>query len=324
MLHELAHNVHGPHNEQFHALWDQQRKEYEALLSKGYSGEGFLSDGRQLGGRRMPMHEARRLARAAAEKRATLSAGSGQKLGGRPLRVGTDIRKVIVDAIERRSTVLKGCGSGEKDDDEIEYLATRAVQNGFKTKAEEDEANDRAIAAAVWELVQEDQKNEYGDNYLPSTPANPTGNGGGKIGPSTPIKTEPSIAVTAPLSTSATPRQPPKHVSRLVSDSAPKKSKTESAKATTPDTSSSTSDMAGWTCEICTLYNPINFLCCDACTTERPAAVSKQLAKNSQTPPATARSTNLNFSTWTCTRCTTVMEDKWWTCNTCGKIKESS
>jgi hypothetical protein len=321
MLHELAHNVHGPHNEQFHALWDQQRKEYEALLSKGYSGEGFLSDGRQLGGRKMPMHEARRLARAAAEKRATLSVGSGQKLGGRPLRVGTDIRKVIADAADRRGTVLKGCGSGEKNDDEVEYLATRAVQNGFKTKAEEDEANDRAIAAAVWELIQEDQKNEYGDDYVPSTPANPTGNGGGNVGPSRPIKPEPSTTTSISLPIPATRREPPKHVSRLVSSPASKKPKPESAKTNTPKKPSPTPEMQGWTCEICTLYNPINYLCCDACTTERPLATSKQLAKKSQSVPATTRSTSLN---WTCTRCTTIMEDKWWTCNTCGKMKESS
>ncbi|EHL02151.1 putative DNA damage response protein WSS1 [Glarea lozoyensis 74030] len=249
MLHELAHNVHGPHNEQFHALWDQERKEYEALLSKGYSGEGFLSNGRQLGGRRIPMHEARRLARAAAEKRATLSSGSGQKLGGRPLRVGTDIRKVIVDAIERRGTVLKGCGSAEKNDDEIEYLATRAVQNGFKTKAEEDEANDRAIAAAVWELIQEDQKNEYGDNYVPSTPANPTGNGGGTVGVSKRIKTEPSSSKPASPSQSLPipPRQAPKHISRLVGESSSKRSKPEMPKAVQPPDSSSASEMTGWT-----------------------------------------------------------------------------
>ena len=42
MLHELSHNEIGPHNAQFHALWDQLRKEYEGLVSKGYTGEGFL------------------------------------------------------------------------------------------------------------------------------------------------------------------------------------------------------------------------------------------------------------------------------------------
>ena len=327
MLHELAHNVHGPHNEQFHALWDQQRKEYEGLLAKGYTGEGFLSDGRQLGGsKRIPMHEARRLARAAAEKRATLSSGSGQRLGGKPLRLGTDIRKVIVDAIERRSTVLKGCGSASMGEDEIEYLGTRAVQNGFKTRAEEDEANDRAIAAAVWELVEEDQKIEYGDSYVPSTPANPTGNGGGKVGSSKPIKLEPSFSRTSGTSPahSASPRQQLKHTSRQLGEASAKRVKPESLKPTPDSDSSSSTNMTGWSCEICTLHNPINYLCCDACTTERPEAISKQIAEGSHKTHHTAQPTMNYTSSWICKRCTTVMEDKWWTCNTCGAMKESS
>ena len=181
MLHELSHNVFGPHDAKFMALWDQLRKEYEALLSKGYTGEGFLSDGHRLGGRNIPRDEARRIARAAAEKRRTLHAGSGQKLGGRPVPVGTDIRRVIVDAIERRNTVLKGCGSADKDEKEIRELGDQATRNGFRTKAEEDEANERAISQALWELVQEDEKKEYGSSFIASTPQNPTGNGGGEI-----------------------------------------------------------------------------------------------------------------------------------------------
>lgn len=71
MLHELAHIVHGPHDDRFHALWNQLRDEHEGLVMKGYTGEGFLSAGRRLGGSgRIPMQEARRLARAAAEERA--------------------------------------------------------------------------------------------------------------------------------------------------------------------------------------------------------------------------------------------------------------
>ncbi|KAL8969452.1 MAG: hypothetical protein Q9183_001985, partial [Haloplaca sp. 2 TL-2023] len=84
MLHELCHNVHGPHNEAFHNLWNQLRDEHESLIRKGYTGEGFLSEGHKLGGstQRLPVREAQRRARAAAEKRRTLTAGSGQKLGG--------------------------------------------------------------------------------------------------------------------------------------------------------------------------------------------------------------------------------------------------
>ncbi|KAH8813064.1 zinc ion binding protein-like protein [Xylogone sp. PMI_703] len=289
MLHELCHIVHGPHNKEFHALWDQLRKEYEGLLSKGYTGEGFLSDGHKLGGRRIPMDEARRLARVAAEKRKVRHAGSGQRLGGAPIRAGTDIREVIVQAVERRNTVLKGCGAESKNEKEIKDLADQATHNGFRTKAEEDEANDRAIAQALWELVQEDEKREYGDSYVPATPANPTGSAGGKLnkGP------EPSTKRAA-----STPSSPPPPTS--VAPAPPLAAITE------------------WECPTCTLENPVNYLCCDVCTAERPPEVSRKIAE------ATLALEKTPANTWECRYCTTIMEDKWWTCSSCGKMKESS
>jgi hypothetical protein len=82
----LCHIVHGPHNQDFHALWNQLRDEHLELTIKGYTGEGFLTEGKRLGGQRVPQHEARRLARIAAEKRRSLAAGSGQRLGGHRYR----------------------------------------------------------------------------------------------------------------------------------------------------------------------------------------------------------------------------------------------
>ncbi|KAJ5396130.1 uncharacterized protein N7487_010433 [Penicillium crustosum] len=112
MLHELAHNVIGPHNQQFHALWNQLRDEHEELARKGYTGEGFLSQGKRLGGQRIPLDEARRQARAAAEKRRVLTKNSGKKLGGTRVLRGTDIRKLRADAAQRRIEVTQGCASG--------------------------------------------------------------------------------------------------------------------------------------------------------------------------------------------------------------------
>ncbi|RYP08694.1 hypothetical protein DL764_001714 [Monosporascus ibericus] len=181
MLHELAHNVHGPHDSKFHALWNQLRDEHESLAMKGYTGEGFLSEGHRLGGRKVPMDEARRVARVAAEKRRTLGAGSGQRLGGAPIRPGQDVRRVIVDAIERRNKTLQGCANDNKTQDEIREIADTATRNGFRTKAEEDAANEAAIAQALWELVQEDEKAKYGDAYVPPTAHHPAGVGRGSI-----------------------------------------------------------------------------------------------------------------------------------------------
>ncbi|TVY73134.1 DNA-dependent metalloprotease WSS1 [Lachnellula suecica] len=329
MLHELAHNVVGPHNEQFHALWDQQRKEMEDLQNKGYTGEGFMSEGHRLGGRgRIPIAEAQRIARAAAEKRRNLYAGSGQKLGGRPVLAGTDIRQVIVAAIERRRTVLKGCEAGENmNEKERNDIVEQATRNGFKTQAAEDEANERAIQQAMWELVQEDQKKEYGDDYIASTPANPSGNGAGKFGASQPAKAKPSAATSRPDAVPPPPRQPPKHVSRLVANSTAKKPKPvpkKEAPVPAPDPPSPDPGVNGWTCDACTLHNPLNFLSCDACTAERPPEVTQKIAAEERKQVKTAQPLGLRSSTWTCRKCTTRMENNWWTCSTCGAMKASS
>ncbi|KAM5355537.1 hypothetical protein ACJ41O_002183 [Fusarium nematophilum] len=185
MLHELSHIVHGPHDSKFHALWDQLRDEHQGLALKGYTGEGFLSEGRRLGGARIPPREARRLAREAAEKRRVrpLGTGAGKRLGGAAPRPGEDIRRVIADAAERRNQTLKGCGTDQLSESQIRNIADTATRNGFRTQADEDAANDAAIAQALWELVQEDEQAKYGSSYIPPTADNPTGNGGGAVMP---------------------------------------------------------------------------------------------------------------------------------------------
>ncbi|KAF2772075.1 WLM-domain-containing protein [Teratosphaeria nubilosa] len=169
MLHELSHNVWGDHDSNFHRLWDELRDEQEILIRKGFTGEGFLSEGHRLGGGRHgvpPPHEMRRLATASAEKRhaqGTLGKGSGQRLGGTPLhRLGGDIRNVIADQVLRRNTVDRGCASGRGD---ANKLSEQSANNTFKTKAEEDDANDRAIAQALYELIEEEEERKLRGTY---------------------------------------------------------------------------------------------------------------------------------------------------------------
>lgn len=160
MLHELSHNVFGEHDAKFHRLWDELRDEWETLIRKGYTGEGFLSKGKRLGGGPVPpQHEMRRRARASAEQRQSqnkLSKGSGQRLGGTPLHLqGHDVRQTIADQATRRNTISKGCGSGRND---ATKLSDQSANNSFSTKAEEDDANNRAILEALYDLIQEEEE----------------------------------------------------------------------------------------------------------------------------------------------------------------------
>lgn len=360
MLHELAHIVHGPHNGDFHALWDQLRDEHEALAMKGYTGEGFLSNGRVLGGRGMvPMHEARRLARQAAEKRQVLAAGSGQRLGGQAPRPGADIRRIIANAAERRNRTMQGCANVTHNAEEIRVIAETATRNGFRTQAEEDAANEAAIAQALWELVQEDEKARMGDLYQPVTTANPAGSQGssklhGHAPPRNGAQNPPRAAASKPTYSTSTRSPRGQAITR------------DREVEIIDDNASSLGDggsvPSSWACQICTLQNPLNFLCCDACGTERApkatqTAVSQRPAKRQRPaivdltkpdppesshkttssagiskPNASGMSQNSNpvvgskttKKTWTCSFCGRVREWTYWSCDLCGKIKESS
>lgn len=317
----LCHNVHGPHDKHFHALWDQLRDEHEQLVRKGYTGEGFLSEGKRLGGQGVPIDEARRLARVAAEKRRTLNAGSGQRLGGTPIPRGTDMREVIADAVQRRIAVTKGCASGTNQG---QKLAEEVSRNGFKTKAEEDDANEQAIIQAYVEMIQEEEREKYGSAYVPPSSANPAGPLSTLYPPTIPQSTKPGPALSAQKLGSD-------HVLIDLSDD--------------DDSPSST-----WSCQMCTLVNPASFLFCDACGSERPphvqhTAAAKPSAKqpedtskrhsgtrNSFKPPSKALQSLIELEKkstkqplgWVCHLCGAFMETEWWACSACGTIKQAS
>lgn len=326
MLHELCHIVHGPHNSDFHALWDQLRDEQQGLIMKGYTGEGFLSEGRRLGGARLPPHEARRLARESAEKRRRqpTGTGSGVRLGGATPRPGRDMRRVIAEAVERRNKTLKGCGTDNFSDTQMRDIADTATRNGFRTQAEEDEANEIAIAQAMWELVQEDEKAKQGNAYV-----------------------RPSAAATG-----SRPGQQ------------------QSSTAAQPQSTGQSNSDRLWVCGVCTLANPLNFLCCDVCGSERSSPESRpkppeesmstpstipsreeassssrrrdatvidltsspprpppREVKRRQThsgPQAGPASSSATAQMWQCNFCGTMMEKKWWSCSACGEVKTTS
>ncbi|OJD17488.1 hypothetical protein AJ78_02409 [Emergomyces pasteurianus Ep9510] len=321
MLHELCHIVHGPHNGEFHALWNQLRDEHLQLSLKGYTGEGFLSEGKRLGGQRIPLHEARRMARVAAEKRQALTAGSGRKVGGSPILRGTDMRQVIADAAQRRITVTKGCASGSS---EGEKLADEASKNGFRTKAEEEDANEQAIIQAYIELIQEEEKQQYGNSYIPPSGTHPAGPRSSLSPPQIPRETKPNPD---------TPSQQKSSDNSFID---------LAEEGINPDPES-------WACPACTLVNPPSFLCCDACTSERPLPAKtlstpersvKRARTETQSPAAGISRKPGNKAIqallslekkipnkplgWVCHSCGTFMETQWWTCSACGTMKHTS
>ncbi|KHJ33232.1 putative dna damage response protein wss1 [Erysiphe necator] len=247
MLHELCHNVYGPHDEKFHALWDQLRVELEELVSKGYTGEGFLSEGHRLGGHKLgsgfdPRVVARRAA-AAAEQRQMRARNSYQRFNNMAIPVLSDMRNFVLSALQRRGTIIDGCGSRINNAREIEFLANQAIRNGFTSKAEEDEANDRAISQVLWELEQEDMANTKSNSTV--------------------------------LSSYRRPQQPKTNTLNMMQPSQIN-SRSSSHMPRTKSNGSWQNSTNGWSCPTCTLQNPMNFLACEACNMKRPAEISRQ------------------------------------------------
>ncbi|KAI1415071.1 WLM-domain-containing protein [Hypoxylon sp. FL1857] len=312
MLHELTHNVHGPHDANFHALWNQLRDEHEALTMKGYTGEGFLSTGQRLGGRRIPMDEARRLARAAAEQRRTLNKGSGQRLGGAAPRPGQDIRRTIVDAVERRNNTLRGCANDSRTQNEIREIADTATRNGFRTQAEEDAANDAAIAQALWELVQEEEKTKKGDNYIPPSASSQTWTNGDASRPAPSREAESNRGRGTGTSTwtcdICTLENP---ASFLCCDACG----TERGGKVTQDLAGRSSKKQRTFIDL-TQSPPANR---QGVSTSRQGSRPTAGRQSQSTTPVKTPA-----PTWTCSFCGRVRERQWWSCDLCGAIKQQS
>ncbi|OMP87384.1 DNA damage response protein WSS1 [Diplodia seriata] len=335
LLHELAHVRCGPHDARFYKLWDELREEYYALKRQGYTGEGFLGAGHRVGGRAVPLPEIRRQARVAAEKRKTLSAGSGQRLGGSTIPRGSNMRNVIADAAERRNRITQGCGSGNHAmEQKVEEEARRL---GFRTKAEMDDADKLAIAIAKMEGDRDAHRQEMqalgaseeGLTWSPegglemATPRQLTGVQNSNATSTTSIKPIPLPTHAAASGSSVSAPRSGRPVSRLVTgnpSSTQSRSQPEVIDLTEDyPKQDTTTDDSTWTCDICTLVNDIQHLCCDACTVERPESVSERISMKDQGLPVAPPPLG-----WNCRRCGSFMEAQWWTCSACGLMKTSS
>ena len=312
----LTHNVFGPHDEKFHRLWNELRDEYEALVRKGYTGEGFLSPGYQLGGSgSKPLHELRRSARAAAEKRRAQSAFGPRRVGGSGPSDVIDIRKTIADAAQRRRDILKGCGDTETDSKIKDRVLAETKRNGVQTVAEADDAYTQAIQQAFMDMVREDADGNNQPGTSPIVVEDPLG-----------YRTKHTNSSSTSGNTEPTPL------------------------ATNPV---SNPDGGKWECPICTFLNSATYLCCEVCLIERPSDLTipdfdppqrrpvplsnkapsgehkimrsrAAVANIAKFKEAEEKSINSKPLGWTCHGCGNFMEQQWWLCSACGTMKLTS
>ncbi|KAJ9502370.1 hypothetical protein LTR96_003449 [Exophiala xenobiotica] len=371
MLHELCHIVHGPHDQAFHALWDKLRDEHEALLRKGYTGEGFQGKGNRLGGRRIPMTEIRRQARAAAERRRDLTRGSGQRLGGQGIIRGQNAREIIAAAAEKRLRIERGCASATDHGAKVAQEEATKKDKVTTTKAQLEDENDAALMQAFIDLIQEEESQAFGKDYIPPSQENPAGMRGLSSPPGLRTSMLPPVDVRAL-------RDQQMEIERQLHEN--KQLEAQQLNTTKPSAKTPTPkprpeynhehepepkrdpQAETWTCEICTLINPLQHLMCGACETERPALYSQldhtpaTVSNRSRSRPKatpSSRSRNLEppnalqprlssaealakFDSeasakaqskpmgWLCHGCRNWMESQWWTCSACGRMKTSS
>ncbi|KAM5532253.1 hypothetical protein V8D89_014092 [Ganoderma adspersum] len=135
MLHELTHNVHGPHDAAFYKFLSGLEDEYDALRRSGYAGEGFHAPGQRLGvnvSHNLPLHLARAKAAEAADKRRQVSVvmRGGVRLGGVPRRnANKSPRELAVEAAERRARDELACASGAVAQREAEKATKESIRN---------------------------------------------------------------------------------------------------------------------------------------------------------------------------------------------------
>ncbi|KEQ83350.1 putative zinc metallopeptidase [Aureobasidium pullulans EXF-150] len=289
LLHELSHIIFGDHDSNFHALWDELRDDHETLVLRGYTGEGFLTGGKKLGGGPVPpQHEMRRLARANAEKRRVLQKGSGRTVGGKRVPQGADLRKILADAADRRATVDRGCASGTA---QANNLAEQAGRHTFKTKAEEDDANNRAIAEALMDLMEEEEAQKMKGTF--STPS-PTGG--------LTWSKEHGLATTGP---------------DLTGGDAPRNEEEQLDWACQVCTCINLQTHLA--CDACGVERPAFMV--------SPAPSGTVGRKNNGQPtPAYADKREAKKETpgWHCRECGTFVEHMWWCCTLCGLMKDRS
>ncbi|OBT50740.1 hypothetical protein VE04_09429 [Pseudogymnoascus sp. 24MN13] len=263
ILHELSHNRFGPHDANFHALWDQLRDEYYALMQSGFTGDAFLSHGHLLSGKRIRQDEARRIARTAiTDSRKKQSLTVNRKLIEAGLIQGVGARSTLTGAF-RRMQIAQGCGCDMPKSEQKALVAAAGV-NVIKSRVENDDANEVAIQEALWELAQEDRASSKQKGASQDSAA--TKRGRQSIN-------HPSLSHTYDSSSkSPNPYDTDSEYSEDPSLSKP------------PPQYVQLVDEEFWQCETCTLINKEEDVCCDARGTARPGTEPPPKASSRKAP----------------------------------------
>ncbi|TFK41965.1 WLM domain-containing protein [Crucibulum laeve] len=294
MLHELTHNVHGPHDDKFYKFLAGLNEEFDALQRSGYAGEGFFSEGKRLGtniSHNLPLHLARAKALEAAEKRRQTARvlGSGGKLGGGIARVLSP-REAAAQAAERRARDEKACGSGPIAQREAAKAAEQSVTNEVIDLTLDDPKSDHSDDDII--IVEDTRAHVAGPSKVAAIPQSKA------VAKSTAIKVHPSRMSSARINPkdrllNTTPSSSKPSVTKLALSSRPA--------ARIPTRSAAKSVATEWACPACTLLNPQSALQCDACTMRRPPD---------------------ERTGWSCLACgTSGMPHDFWTCTLCGTVK---
>lgn len=134
MLHELCHNIHGPHNAAFHKLLDELTNELEDMTARGFRGEGLMGQGYRLG----------------LKPKGPLPKSNGGLLVNNGYRLGSEsrppslqlLRKRRVEALTRRSQADEVCASSQNieninfDDFGLEEITPDEFFEDLKQKAD--------------------------------------------------------------------------------------------------------------------------------------------------------------------------------------------
>ncbi|KAG2044554.1 WLM domain-containing protein [Suillus americanus] len=294
MLHELTHNVHGPHDESFYKFLAALEDEYDALVRSGYAGEGFFSPGHRLGvgvSHDLPPHLGRLKALEAAEKRHRANGvlSGGGRLGGARITAlqGMSPRELAAQAAERRKRDEIECGSGTLAQREAERAAKESIEGIIDLT---DDSPLEPWSCPVCTLHNEPIVLQCAVCFTVRPFSSPRTADRSRVvaGPSRPQGSTSGSISDAPKQSRATAMRQPSN-----KDPTPPRKPAETSV-----------DDGQWACAVCTLVNDQQAHQCTLCLTGRPRDLSMG---------------------WTCITCGEAdIPHQFWSCRFCGAIKTES